>query len=173
MSNKRAPGVGPATLPKGQLEETSSKNCSTSFTIVKQDCPHWDDCESPLCPLDATSLEFGIWFGDEAICRAKHYQSLDWVKAQKRIAKLRLGADDGFFNVAMLAAVKQPRPGLKGLNPDMEIGQSKNAEKRWIAQKGPRVSYGKIPKGGQVTRAKRDNVGKVPVYAASGGRGQK
>ncbi len=171
---EEASSVGLVTLPERPEEKTLCDNCSTPFTIVKQDCPHWDTCDSPLCPLDATSLEHGVYYGDEDVCKRRDFAGLPWVKAQRAIAKLGLGVDDGFFTVAMLSAVKQPRPGLKGLNPDIEFSESRKAERRWIRDKTEgRVIANGIPKGHRVSREKSGNLPKMPAYASSAGRGAK
>ena len=52
---------------------------------IKASCRHCEECEAPLCPLDEASLEGGIWFPGEEICKDKRFQSFPWIQAQKQI----------------------------------------------------------------------------------------
>ena len=84
-----------------------------------EDCPHWEPgCDAPLCPLQENTMRLGVWFGTDEICRARRYQSLFWVKKQKRIQKAGLDYDDGCFTVEMLEHVDRVTPSLKGADPD-------------------------------------------------------
>ena len=94
---------------------------------LKCQCTIFDTCEAPLCPLDKESLEQGLWYPDEEVCKARKFQTLPWVRRQKRIQKLGLGYDAGFFTVRMLEAIKAIGKGLKGANPD-----SPDSEESWL-----------------------------------------
>jgi len=84
-------------------------------------CRYFDECSAPLCPRDPSSLEHGIWYADEEICRLKRYQRLPWVRAQKRIAKINESNPVfGYFTVEMLNALKRVKHGIKGLDPDKD-----------------------------------------------------
>jgi hypothetical protein len=80
-------------------------------------CYHFDTCSAPLCPLDAESLEHGVWYADEDICDSRKLEERPrWLAMQKRIAKRQSA---GYFTVGMLS-----RKGLKsttllkGIDPD-------------------------------------------------------
>jgi len=75
----------------------------------------------PLRPLQQNTLERGVWYADEGICRARRFQSLPWVKKQKRIAKLGLRVDGGFFTIRMLDCIQVITRNLKGADPDDSV----------------------------------------------------
>lgn len=97
------------------------------------DCPHFEICEAPLCPLQERSKKYGLWYGDEEICKVRKFQTLFWVKKQKQIAKLGLTADDGFFTVEMLNSLRKITKGLKGADPNDYHSASK-----WLIQRAKR-----------------------------------
>lgn len=122
------------------------------------DCPK-EDCSALLCPLDENSIRNGIWYPDEEICRARKFQTLPWVRKQKRIARLGLTVDAGLFTVEMLAAVSQIRRGIKGINPDQPLEKAKEDEEKWIAEKkGGRVTAKQAHKTSRVIATKRGNL---------------
>ena len=86
------------------------------------------DCEAPLCPLEDNPLR--IWFADEWVCRARKFQSLPWIKKQKRIVKLGLTIDDGFFTVKMLNSIGRLTRSIKGADPD-----DFDSEAKWLKQR--------------------------------------
>ena len=105
-----------------------SANENTGELIVtNENCALFEDCEAPLCPLHESALSRGVWYADESICRAKRFQSLPWVKKQKRIAKLGLTVDDGSFTVRMLDSIQVITRNLKGADPD-DFG----SEQKWL-----------------------------------------
>lgn len=131
----------------------------------KIDCPNFNGCDAVLCPLDESSVRHGIWYADEPVCPRRDVP--DWVRTQKRIAKLLTG-DDGYFTVPMLSAIKQARPGLKGLSPDLEISEGQKAEKAWIRDKiRGRVSHHEIPGGGRVIAEKEKSMVSMTSYVTS------
>jgi len=69
-------------------------------------------------PLDdRESLESGIWYPDEEICRKR---GVDWAKKQKKIVKM--GASPNYyFSYQMLKNLKRIRKGIKGKDPDEGI----------------------------------------------------
>jgi hypothetical protein len=100
------------------------------MTNNKNECSLFETCEAPLCPLQESSTKHGVWYADETICRARRFQSLPWVKKQKRIAKLRLTAEDGFFTVKMLNSLDRITKSLKGADPD-----NFDSERQWLKQR--------------------------------------
>ena len=96
-----------------------------------EQCRLFEECEAPLCPLEENSIKHGIWYPDEEICRAKKFQSLKWIKRQKRIAKLGLTIDSGLFTARMLESLRRVSKGIKGANPD-----NIDSEQKWLEQRG-------------------------------------
>jgi len=96
-------------------------------------CNLFEECEAPLCPLQENTIKHGVWYADEGICRSRKFQGLPWIKKQKKIAKLRLTADDGFFSVRMLDSIKVITRKLKGADPD-----NPNSEESWIKERSER-----------------------------------
>ena len=95
------------------------------------ECNLFETCEAPLCPLQKNSIKHGVWYGDEEICRARKFQSLSWVKKQKRIARLGLTGDDGFFSIKMLDAIHTITRSIRGADPDHF-----DSDKTWLKQRG-------------------------------------
>ena len=87
--------------------------------------------EAPLCPLREDSVSHGVWYPNEAVCRAKRFQDLPWIKNQVRIVNLRLTMDDGYFTVRMLNSLQANTltRKLKGADPSCP-----NAESTWLQQ---------------------------------------
>jgi len=96
----------------------------------KVHCPKFEDCEAPLCPLQENTLEGALWYADEEICRARKFQSLLWIQKQKRIAKLGLSVDDGFFSLKMVNSIRAITKNLKGADPN-----NFNSEEKWLKQR--------------------------------------
>jgi hypothetical protein len=88
-------------------------------------CGLYEDCISPLCPLDKSSLK-GIWYPDEEICRSRTYGNLPWIRIQRKIARAAAG---GYFNLEILNSIRTIRKGITGLDPNIV---EKPQLKRWV-----------------------------------------
>jgi hypothetical protein len=103
---------------------------------MKKNCKYYEFCNAPLCPLDEESLEEGIWYPDEEICKKR--TSLKWIKNQKKIVKLGTPVDF-YFDYQMLNSLKKIRRGIKGKDPDAfvreEIKKDERLEKVWEIEK--------------------------------------
>jgi len=121
------------------------------------DCPRFEmGCSSPLCPLDENSINDGIWYPGEEICRRR--DAPDWVKRQRAIVKAKAPSDK-YFNIAMLRVLKQVRKGIGGVSPDQPLEQAEEAERKWIAEKkGGRVIAEQNQKASRVVAKKKDNL---------------
>ena len=97
--------------------------------MTNQKCRSFESCNVPLCPIDDRSLEHGIWYSDEDICKLKKYKDLLWIKNQKQIAKC-LVVDDGFFTMRMLEVVDKVTNRLKGSDPN-----NIRSEEKWLKDK--------------------------------------
>jgi hypothetical protein len=112
--------------------------------------------EAPLCPLQISTVKHGIWYGDEAICRAKQFQNVPWLKKQNLIAGLRLKTDDGFFTVKMLNTLKVIEKGLKGADPN-----DKNPELKWIKLRKGKTRTSGRKKQGKIAAQNDQNILKL------------
>ena len=103
-------------------------------------CNLFEPCESPeapLCPLQHESVAHGIWYGNEPVCRSKKFQELAWIKKQKKIARLKLTEDDGYFTTRMLNCLhtNSITSKLKGAVPN-----NPESEDQWISTRNQRQS---------------------------------
>lgn len=131
-------------------------------------CPKFEDCSAPICPLQQNTIDGNIWYPDEDICIAKRFQTLPWIKKQKAIAKIN-APNDRYFTMEMLEAVRQVRKGIEGINPDQPLEQARAAERTWIKEKkGGRVIANQNSKHSLVTRAKKDDLASVGKQAKGG-----
>lgn len=83
--------------------------------IGRPACTLYETCNTPLCPLDGSSLN-GIWYPDEEICRSRVHGNLPWMKAQRKLSRVAAG---GYFTVEMLNRLVVIRKGIVGLDPDL------------------------------------------------------
>ena len=114
------------------------------------ECRLVETCEAPLCPLQENAMIYGVWYADEKICRARKFQSLAWVKRQKRIARLGLTADDGFFSVKMLESLNRTTKSLRGADPD-----DFNSEAKWLKQRaGKRATVSQKRRNSKAKKAR-------------------
>ena len=95
------------------------------------DCPHFNDCSAPLCPLQ--NIDAYIWYPDEEICHSKKFQNLPWLKRQRGVVRIKADKDK-YFSVRMLQALKQVRRGIEGINPDQPLEQANKAEEKWVRE---------------------------------------
>lgn len=95
-----------------------------------ESCKYFNTCSAPLCPLDEESIECGIWYADEEICKLLTVPG--WVKKQRRIKKKDIQNEAGFFNVEMLKSSFSVTGGLKGINADLPEKETPAAVKKWL-----------------------------------------
>jgi len=100
---------------------------------MREECKRFDTCSAPLCPRDRESLEQGIWYPDEKVCKSKEFQNLPWIKRQKKVAKATRYFSC-YWTFEMLKADIIIRQGIKGLNPDRP---EPNQLKRWFKAHPP------------------------------------
>lgn len=89
-----------------------------------EDCPKWDTCSAPICPLGDNKQNY-IWYPDEEIC-SKHKPQ--FVKTQKKIVKKTKDINK-YFTFDMLNRDMVVTGGMVGLDPDKE---EKNQLMRWL-----------------------------------------
>lgn len=96
-------------------------------------CPSFNSCEAPLCPLH-DGLDDAVWYPDEPICGSiKHKQP--WIKKQRKIRKYTTDPDRGYFTVNMLQAITKVQKGIKGINPEYDASPDVWATARKSKQK--------------------------------------
>ena len=99
--------------------------------MTNKECPRFDGCNAPLCPLD-TERQYRFWYPDEDICKLQA-AATDWVRRQRRVAKKAI--DTGlFFTIKMLSHNCRIRTGIKGLDPNAPESQRLKHEREWIKQ---------------------------------------
>ncbi|MGD0354747.1 MAG: hypothetical protein ABSB31_04810 [Dehalococcoidia bacterium] len=84
----------------------------------KINCPSWEGCAAPLCPLEP--LTGAQWFPDEDICNTLAYRQTHWIKIQRKIKRLHLKSlieHDHCFTLPALQAMKKVRH-PKGMLPE-------------------------------------------------------
>jgi hypothetical protein len=87
-----------------------------------EDCNSFNGCSAPLCPL-SEELKYCIWYPDEQVCNSSKFARLHWVKIQKRLRKLGLKYDAGYFTREMLDGMRYCRHGVRGINPEGKIAK--------------------------------------------------
>ena len=85
--------------------------------MEKQKCKHYESCNAPLCPFDQESIEHGIWYPDEEICKKRI--NLKWVHKQRFLVK-REANPELYFDVKLLNT-----PAVKGKDPDKGISRKR------------------------------------------------
>jgi len=98
--------------------------------MTVEECEKFNSCEVSICPMDEQN-GCSIWYPDEPICSLKKFQSVDWIKRQKAIAKTRIRVDR-YFTREMLEVVNHTRKNVIGIDPDQSIEGSRRAEQRWV-----------------------------------------
>jgi len=95
--------------------------------MTAERCRLFEDCLAPLCPLDPISLK-GVWYSDEGICRSRTHGNLAWIRAQRKIARVRAV---GYFTLEMLHDIRTARKGMAGLDPNED---EKAQLSRWFGR---------------------------------------
>jgi hypothetical protein len=93
------------------------------------DCKYFDECSAPVCPRDEGTVNY-TWFPDEDICRLTGVP--DWVKRQRRIVRMGLPFETGYFTKAMLEHPCRITKGLKGIDPDGTDKERERDEAAWF-----------------------------------------
>ena len=96
--------------------------------IGPSECRFYEGCTAPLCPLN-TNLGRSTWYPGEPVCHLK--EAPDWVRKQRRIARLQGIDQSRCFTIHMLDSLAQVHKGLQGIVPD-DPGE----EKAWLKQQG-------------------------------------
>ncbi|MFP3255051.1 MAG: hypothetical protein RXP30_01275 [Thermoplasmata archaeon] len=104
--------------------------------MIANECPYFDSCNAPICPLDENK-EKAIWYSDEAICKNRDFFDLEYIKTQKKIAKVNKTHNvKGYFTLKMLNQKIIIRSGIQGINEDTPIDSS-ILEENWLRKHRP------------------------------------
>ena len=95
-----------------------------------KECPSFEGCNASLCPLEESSLETGIWYPDEEICKNQKVNHTDWIKRQRKLS--RRAVPDFYFTYEMLKHKFVIRTGIKGLDPNKPESQETTELKEWF-----------------------------------------
>jgi len=99
-----------------------------------ENCPKFNTCSAPLCPLDP-ELKKRIWFWDEPICRNPEFKNLRWIKKQKSIQKRRTKS---WLNrpITIIDLIRASRP--RKLSPEERKRRAEQLQAiRRLAQNSP------------------------------------
>lgn len=89
-----------------------------------------DTPEAPLCPIQVNTIKHGIWYPGEPVCKSKRFSHLSWLQKQRKIARLRLTEEAGFFTVKILEEIHTITKNVKGADPD-----EPDAEQKWLTRR--------------------------------------
>jgi hypothetical protein len=83
------------------------------------DCPSFEGCKAPLCPMDDSFNNGAIWYVDADVCVSLKFRREHWYRIQRRIKKLSMVYPvDGYFTSGMLKRIMRVRKGVAGLSAD-------------------------------------------------------
>ena len=95
------------------------------FPLESIDCRYYHECGAPMCPKD---INYGrcLWFPSEPVCRLKMVP--DWVRKQRKIAKLSNIDTHKYFTLRMLNSIDKVSSTTEGIDPEYYGG-----EKLWLS----------------------------------------
>jgi len=96
---------------------------------------HWERCPANICaddPEGPEGMALRTWYADEPICTSVKAKGILWWRTQRKIRRLVSRGFDvpGIFTFAMLNRRLVVRPGICGLDPELN---DPDAERRWIS----------------------------------------
>jgi hypothetical protein len=107
---------------------------SIDNAAVSTNCKYFEGCSAPICPIDAGAAQ-AVWFADEPVCRL--HDLPEWVKRQRKIAKICVSATAGFFTLPMLERRCVIGKKITGIDPDATGAERKIAEEDWLCRHPP------------------------------------
>ncbi|WP_291492256.1 hypothetical protein [Desulfurella sp.] len=114
------------------MKRISSKKKKRREEMIPENCPYFEKCNAPICPLDPNK-EISVWYPDEEICRNREFRDMDLIITQKKISRInRRHEVQGFFTFNMLNRPLIAKRGISGLNEDLSIEDIAKSEKTWI-----------------------------------------
>jgi hypothetical protein len=106
-----------------------------------QECPSYEKCEAPICPLDDSSKDIALWYPDEEICGSMQFRKEKWRIAQRKIAKRAIDRDT-YFTKPMLEVATKVTPHIKGVveTSVMLVERDDKKQARFIEKRVGRTS---------------------------------
>ena len=122
--------------------------------MASDKCRHFENCSSPLCPMDEESLLHCYWFGNEPVCGLQSENQVDWIKRQRKIARA-VQDNSTYFTLSMLKHPCVIGRALTGIDPDAIDFEREKQERLW---------FGKHPKRREMSaERKAELAGKMSV----------
>ena len=122
--------------------------------MIPEQCPFFNSCNAPICPLDENKGKV-IWYSDEAICKNRDFSDLEYIKTQKKIAKVnKKHSVKGYFTFKMLNRKIIVRSGIQGINDDIPIESLSLSEENWSRRHKPISKEGLEKMRGNVKKAR-------------------
>lgn len=96
-----------------------------------KDCPLFENCECPLCPLEADSDR--VWYSEDEICKNPDFHIIS-----DTMKKLKKKGAPGYFTLQMLNRDFIVRKGTEGADPDLPdsvkdpVTEYQKKEKSWL-----------------------------------------
>ena len=84
---------------------------------LSSQCPRFEICSAPLCPLEEKELQNKIWYPDDEFC--KKSPAPKWVADQRKIAK-KAKDRNKYFTYDMLRRNCRISKGISGLDPEKD-----------------------------------------------------
>jgi len=99
-----------------------------------RNCPKYNICNAPICPLSKAATKRGVWYADEEICsRPIIRRKYKWTSIQMRIKRKTNGNRGiGLFTVEMLLRIRSIGKGITGVK-DLKL------RKAWLEKHPPIV----------------------------------
>jgi len=105
----------------------SLQTAQLTLPIESIQCRAYESCAAPLCPKDV-NVGKCLWFADEPVCTSRKVP--DWVRKQRRIARLPNTDPSKYFTLYMLNATRRISHGLRGADPNHA-----DADRVWVARR--------------------------------------
>lgn len=139
--------------------ENLSATPSGSCKILKAcDCPRFDFCSAPICPLDKQSIRLSIWLPDDEICSLQEFSRDNWIRNQKKLQK-KVRNRDFCFTHEMLCRNCVITAATEGIDPDNDYDDLEKDVSKWL---------GKHPEKQSISDAKREELRKRMLRARQG-----
>lgn len=102
-----------------EMDVNENESLEEVILTPQFNCRQFDSCDAPLCPLDKSNYEHGIWYPDEDICHSMLYggNKQQFIKTQRKIAN-RVKDKTTYFTFAMLNRNIGVHSTTIGINPD-------------------------------------------------------
>ncbi len=86
-----------------------------------KNCKYFNDCSSPICPLDKNKNEC-VWYPDEEICSLRKFATLLWIQLQKKVIR-KTPDNNKYYTFEMLNRNCIVAKRMLGLDPDRDREQ--------------------------------------------------